>query len=165
LSAIDEAPQSPACKVDNKGSIANDRAAGRAAARQVAELLLSNLGLDADDPSLSDRAMESRAQIWGHEDWPYVPDDDRAEDLYHAWDEAFWRTFRAACRDWKKRGRDDQPQPPASDKGGSVLPRLARPARKSLRAQPQRAGRVAVAVAVAETDDARTAGDQDPSVR
>ena len=50
LSAIDEAPQSPACKGDNKGSMANDRAAGRAAARQVAELLLSNLGLDADDP-------------------------------------------------------------------------------------------------------------------
>ena len=90
--------------VDNNGSMANNRAAGRAAARQVAELLLGNLGLDADDPSLIDRAMESRARIWGREDWPYVPDDDRAEDLYHAWDEAFWRTFHAACRDWKKGG-------------------------------------------------------------
>jgi hypothetical protein len=85
-------------------TLANDRAAGRAAGRQVAELLLSNLGLDADDPSLIDRATEIRAEINGDEGWPYESDKNRAERLYHAWDEAFWRTFHAACRDWKKGG-------------------------------------------------------------
>lgn len=70
--------------------------AGRATGKKVAQILLRDLGLDPDDPSLIDRAMNIRAGINGDERFPFEPKKNRAEHLYEAWDKGFWETFDAA---------------------------------------------------------------------
>jgi len=77
-------------------TLANDRAAGRETGKKVAQRLFTVLGLKADDPTLTDRAMNIRARMYGDERFPFESNAARAESLYYAWDEGFWETFEAA---------------------------------------------------------------------
>jgi hypothetical protein len=77
---------------------ANDRAAGRETGEKVAQILFRDLGLDTDDPSIVDRALNIRATIYGDERFPFESNPTHAENLYYAWDDGFWETFEAARR-------------------------------------------------------------------